>query len=163
MQKPKRVGLVDHVSMMTRANIEFVKRALFDARDKSFPKSRTAARVQRMRARIPAIEAANHRYFARVWCPHAETHPSVISRVGEVRSHLLIGAVVPSLVKEMNVLRAQQDHVGAGTGGRSFQYVFHTPSMLTSSVPEGGTSVVYERAKGRFLPLTVFSYPARLL
>src|ERR1700690_655405 len=72
MPQSEGVGLVDDVPVMMRNDMKFINRALGDAGDEALPDARAPTGAQRMRTRIPPVEAANDRHLAGVRRPHAE-------------------------------------------------------------------------------------------
>ena len=68
-----------------------------------------------MRFGIPSIEAADHRYRPRIGRPNAEHRAALALMCNQMRTHLVVNAVMAALVKEVEVVLGQQ--LRAGDGG----------------------------------------------
>ena len=114
MKNAERIGLLAHMSLIVRNDVVLVQRAFADAGNKPFPDTRTAARQQRMRLRVPAVEIADHGNRAGVRRPNSEVGARLPPDRGDVRAQLVVNPVVRAFVEEMEVLLGQQ----AGVAGR---------------------------------------------
>ena len=72
-----------------------------------------AARSQRMRLRVPAIEVADHGNRAGVRRPDAEVGARLAPDRGDVGAQLVVNPVVRAFVEEIEVLLGQQAGVAA--------------------------------------------------
>ena len=88
-----------------------------------------------MRIRIPTIEAAHHGNLTRIRCPHAEAGADFAIYAGEVRSKLVMNAVVIALIEKIDILIRQKTDVSA-TLGYLNNFLRHVSIALVTSVPE---------------------------
>ena len=98
-EKADRIGLFNLVTQLGRVNVKFVQSALVNARNEPFPNSRSPARLELMRLRVPSIETADHRHLARIRGPDAKDGPLGSLRFRGVRPHLVVNAIVAAFVE----------------------------------------------------------------
>jgi hypothetical protein len=115
--KAQRVGLVGAIAVLMRFDVVLVQGALADAGNESFPDSGTAARAQRVRLRMPMIEVADHRHFARVWRPDREAGAGLRAGVEDVRTQLVVDAVVAAFIEQVKIVFREQGNIVANGGG----------------------------------------------
>ena len=112
-----RVGFFTAVPMLGGDNVELVERSFPHARDKTFPDSGAAARLQLVGLRIPPVEAANHRHLASIGRPDAEHGALHSLGLHQVRAHFFVNPVVAALVEQVEILRGQQGDVVSNARG----------------------------------------------
>src|SRR5271155_1422414 len=100
--------------------MKLVNRTVGYSGHETLPNAGTTSKLQRIRAWIPSIKAANDRYFARVRSPYAETGTGLVADRSEVGAQLLVGTVMASLIEKIKILLGQKSHfqrdLGASVG-----------------------------------------------
>src|SRR5205814_8004584 len=92
---------------------------------------------QWMRIRIPTIEAAHHGNLARIRRPHTEAGADFAIYAGEVRSKLVMNAVVIALIEKIDILLRQKTD-GSGALRYVNNFLRHVSIALVTSVPDQG-------------------------
>src|SRR3954462_442788 len=108
MQNSEGIGFIDDVAVVIRHDMKFVKRALANSWDKRFPDAGAAARLQDVGARVPSVEAAYDRNFARVRGPHRKGRAILAVHPADVGAQPLVNAIVRAFIKEVQVLGTEQ-------------------------------------------------------
>jgi hypothetical protein len=98
-EKADRIGLFNLVTQLGRVNVKFVQSALVNARNETFPNSRSPTRLELMRLRVPSIETADHRHLASIRSPDAKDGPLGSLRFRRVRPHLVVNAIVAAFIE----------------------------------------------------------------
>ena len=106
-----RIGLVDRVHVVARANVVLVDGSLAEIGDEGLPRAGTLARVHGMRIEIPAVEVADYRDAVSVRRPHGKVSAAPAIDVDDMRAEFLEQAVVLALVEQVQIVRGQQNGI----------------------------------------------------
>src|SRR5262245_13557690 len=98
-----RVGLLDPVVVDAREYRELVKLAGLSARNKRLPDTRGANGPQAIRAGFPVVKVTDDRHLPRIRRPHREPHAGNTVALRQVRSQLLVSAIMCAFGPEVSV------------------------------------------------------------
>src|SRR5579872_938607 len=157
MQETDGISLVDAISVAIRFNVKFIERAVARPCDEAFPDSRRTAGVEPMRFGIPPVKIAHHRNRAGIGRPYAEDSAGLPLIAGQMRTDLVVNAVMAALIEEVEVVLGEQlgraaNSRGCGGIGHLRRLVYRKTAgffigITSQSRPLDSTSVVRHRSR----------------
>src|ERR1700723_1798932 len=116
VEEAEWIRLVHHIPLLLRNDVILVNRTLGHSGNEPLPNPRTPTRLERMRAVIPPVEAANDGHAACIRRPDTEICTRLITNRSKMGAQGLVGAVITPLVEKIEILLSQKSHFSATSG-----------------------------------------------
>ena len=141
-REPVGVRLLEDMAVM--ADLELVDRPLAGPGDKQLPEPAGNVFAHRVASRIPGVEVADYAHPGGVGRPDGEVDPLDAIDYADLCTELLVGAIVPALVEQVQVVVGQEVREGIGIMHRGLLSALFGDAYLVALV----AVLLVQRANG---------------